>query len=112
MRRKSEGPWPPIWAREDKIKLLLQQRGVLLPAASDHGHILRREAFADHLRQQGAAGGGVGAGLHHGGVPGCDSVGQGGQGPGKSGGSTAKIPCKIRTTAESSTKSIFTACWG
>lgn len=55
--------------KEDKIKLLLQQRGVLLPAASNHGHILRWEAFAHHLRQQGAAGGGVSAGLHHGGVP-------------------------------------------
>ena len=65
---------------KDEIKPLLQQRGVLLPAAGDHGHILRREAFADQLCQQGAGGGGIGAGLHHGGVPGGDGVSQGVQG--------------------------------
>ena len=66
--------------KKDEVELLLQQRGVLPPAAGDGGHVLRREALADQICQQGADGGGVGAGLHHGGVPGGDGVGQGVQG--------------------------------
>ena len=61
---------------KDEVKLLIQQGGVLPPAAGDYGHVFRREAAPDQLLQQRGRGGGVGAGLHHGSVPRRDGVGQ------------------------------------
>ena len=62
--------------KEDKIKLFLQQRSILLSATGDHSHILRRKALAYQPRQQNTGSGRVGAGFHHSGISSGDSIGQ------------------------------------
>ena len=60
---------------------LARERTVPTPLAQFAARSFRKfspygEELPDHLRQQGAGGGGVGAGLHHGGIPRRDGVGQ------------------------------------
>ena len=63
--------------KEHQIELFRQKRAVLLPSAGDHGHMGGVEGLADEPFDHRAGGGGVGAGLDHGGVAGGDGVGQG-----------------------------------
>ena len=60
-----------------QIKLLLQQRAVLLTSAGDHRYMGRVKGLPDQLFDYGAGGGGVGTGLDHGGVAGGNGVSQG-----------------------------------
>ena len=60
-----------------QVKPLFQQRAVLLTPTGDHRHVGRIKGLPDQLFDYGAGGGGVGAGLDHGGVAGGNGVSQG-----------------------------------
>ena len=62
--------------KEDEVKVLVQQGGVLRPAAGDHGDILRGETLSNNLLRDAAHRRGVGAGLDDGGVACGDGVHQ------------------------------------
>lgn len=65
-RRGHDGP-PHLGTpgEEDIVEFLVQQGGVLLPAALHHGDIVPGEGLAQQSGQGGGGGGGVGRGLHH-----------------------------------------------
>ena len=61
---------------ENVIEFLLQQATVFRPAAGDDSHVFGRKNGTDQLFQQGAGGGGVGAGLDDRCIAGCQRVRQ------------------------------------
>ena len=65
---------------EQVVKFFLQKPFGLLPPALDDLHIGGREDAAQQTGQEPGGGGGIGAGLHHGGVACGQGIGQGPQG--------------------------------